>query len=289
MDIKYKLYPYPIVSDFSFDYIDTVFESDVTAFQEGYNVKLAFTASINNEEIKLLIAEGKMEYAFHIECPQTCFRKVIRFSEEASDMLIPDKDLNGRMQICPFIIASEVIKGYTNKSFHDDYKGLTFDLESGCIIAAGRQVNIDIEKDRNDFADTPSIFCIVRNANEKEQGMVVDLYKDKITVKLAENDYYNYKSIRKSFIQPVLHSSIVIPALVYVLEEIKNISADERYEFEEYRWYRALKKALTKLDYDIDAESLSDMMVLKTAQDLINTPINQALEVLARGYEEDAE
>lgn len=289
MDIKYKLFPYPVVSDFLSDYVDTIFESDASAFLEGYNVKITFMASINNEEINCLIDKGKMEYVFHLECPQTFYRKAVRFSEGTYDILIPDRELNGRMQICPFIIVSEDIKSYTNMRFHDDYKGLTFSLESGCIVAAGKQLNIDIEKDRNDFSDTPSIFCIVKNADEREQNMLVDFFNDKITIKLSENDYYNYRSIRKSFIQPVLHSSIIIPALVYVLEEIKNIDPSERYDFEDYRWYRALKKALRKLNYDIDSDSLSDMMVLKTAQDLINTPINRALDILSRGREEDIE
>ena len=295
MDIKYKLYPYPVLSYFSDDYCNCSFETAVDAEKDGYALKITCLGETDNQELAEIIAAGKASYVYHFECAQTGFREILSTSQNEAIRAIPDKKLNGRLQICPFIVATMDIFGYVNESFHEDYKGFKFDIESGCVLAIGKQVNFDIEKEISDLANTPSVFSIVKNSDDSVQEMLVDIHQNKIIIKLPEADYLNLRSIRNNFgVQPVLNSLTVVPALLYALEEVALKNPVERDDFSTYAWYRAVRKALNqKFLCDIESEEFSEQNMLRLAQRLINTPLPNALQFLWDGYgasvEEDDE
>ena len=47
--------------------------------------------------------------------------------------------------------------------FDRSYQGEVFDIEAGCVLAVGKMVVLDITKNTDDIANTPSIFSITRN------------------------------------------------------------------------------------------------------------------------------
>lgn len=286
MDIRYRLYPYPVLTYYSDDYVDSSFDTIIDPTKDGYNIRINFLADMNNSELNYYISTGKALYVYHLECAQTGFRTVIKTSNNEAIHIIPDKHLNGRLQICPFIVAMEDIPNYINASFNEDYRGFKFNIETGCVMAVGKQVNIDIEKERNDFANTPSVFSIIKNADETALGMVVDMDQKKIVIKVPENDYYNYKSVKdEPTVQPILNSLVVIPALIYVLEELSRREANERFEYGNYGWYKAIKRALiNKFNCDIESEQFSSLNMLEIAQKLVNAPLSDALQALSSGY-----
>lgn len=59
MEIRYKLYPYPVLAYYSDDYKNGSFESVVDLSLNGYHVQVDFTVALNNEDLKNLIAQGK--------------------------------------------------------------------------------------------------------------------------------------------------------------------------------------------------------------------------------------
>lgn len=288
MDIRHRLYPYPVLSEYSDDYVDSTFTAVVDVIQDGRTIKLDFLAETDNYELNELLRAHKIEFVFHMECSQTAFRKVIRFTDNEYSFVIQDKYLSGRLQICSFIVAAEDLQGYVNKKFNDDYKGFKFDIEQGCIMAVGTQTNFEIEKDFADFIHTPSIFSIVMNADETVLGMVIDINQNKITVKLPEKDFYNYKALKQNpSLQPVLTSLVIIPSLIYVLEKLVSLETIDRMDYEDLRWYRSLKKTLIKLDFDIESEDFHAINTFETAQKLINYPVADSLGLLSEGYDEE--
>ena len=126
--------------------------------------------------------------------------------------------------------------------------------------------------------------------------MVTDMDQQKIVIKLPENDYYNYKSIndRAGKWPVVLNSMVVVPALLYVLEELKRLTPDERYEsYSTYRWYGVIKKELSTGRWgwgycDIGSD-MSSLEILKVAQHLINTPLSGGLRFLSSVHGNDEE
>lgn len=285
MELRHRLYPYPVLNSKTDDYIDTVFETNVDVKQENYSIRFYFSARTNNLEINDLLKEKQALFVFHIECPDTCYRKVISFNEEYKEFAIEDKYINGKVQVCSFIVANEDIINYTNLKFNEDYAGYGFDIDNGSILAVGEQVNFDIEKERDDLANTPSIFSIIRNADNSAKEMVIEMFgTNKIIIKLPTEMYYNYKSIKsETGYQPLLHSLIIIPALVYVFEEIRCFGEKEIYQIEDLRWFKVITKTLKKLNYEIDDINENS---IKIAQQIINNPLNNAFRTLADNDEE---
>ncbi|MCL2111269.1 MAG: hypothetical protein FWH32_03260 [Clostridiales bacterium] len=295
MDIRYKLYPYPVLSSYADDYENSCFDAKISPKRDGHGIRFDFFAKLVNEELNELLEKGKACFVYHLECAQTGYRTVVATGNAETTHFVSDKSVRGRLQICPFIIATEDLPAYVNRGFHSDYRGFKFSIEAGCVMAVGSQVNIDIDNEINDLSNTPSVFSIIKNDDKAAQGMVVDMEYRKIVIKLPEEEFYNFKSIRDEIvIKPVLNSLVVIPALTYVLEEVAKRDTGERYEYSSYSWYRAIKKALaTKFNCDIESEQLSEKNILELSQKLIDTPITDALRVLSDGYgnisEEDDE
>ena len=55
MEIRYKLYPYPVLSNYSDDYINSTFDSVIEVTRKGYNIIISFASEITNSELGALI------------------------------------------------------------------------------------------------------------------------------------------------------------------------------------------------------------------------------------------
>lgn len=282
MQLRNRYYPYPVIVEGGDYYENSKFSSSVNQEMEGYDAKITITVELNDTLLLQKIEQGEVVYAHHIECPQTCYRRVIKTKEKVKDILLKDKDVNGIVQICSFVIAEKDIDKYTNESFAADYRGWKFNIEKGCILAIGNQYNVRINKIRDDLANTSSIFSIVPNADHTENNLLVDLGQQKIVISLPEKTYQQYYNIQGYIdIQPAMHSMIIVPALVYVFSELRSTENLEKMEY--YRWYRSLKKACNGIGINIDEEGLKKMDLFKVAQQLLNSPISKAIEYSAMG------
>lgn len=291
MEIRPKLYPYPVLSYYSDDYVDSNFDAIIAPIRDGYNIRLDFLAEVNNAGLSELLASGKAKIIYHLECAQTGYRVAISTEENEFSHIIDNKMISGRLQVCPFIVAETEIPEYINTNFHEDYRGFKFTIEEGCIMAVGKQVNINIDKDISDLSNTPSVFSIIKNSDKLALGMVVDFNYKRILIKLPEKEFINFKSLKgQPLIQSVLNSLVIIPALTYVLGEVSKRKPSERYEYSSYSWYRAIKKSLAKnFNCDIESDIFSELNMLELAQKLINVPLSDALQTLSSGYSYNSE
>lgn len=286
MEIKYKLYPYPVLTPYSDDYKQGKFETTIDIIKDGYNLRVDFLAGLTSNGLKEQIKEGHAKFVYHLECAQTGYRKVVSTSNITESYIIESKLVSGKLQICPFVVAVEDISAYTTDDFHDDYHGVTFGIEAGCVMAVGNMVTADVSKETDDLANTPSIFSIIRNADTNRRDMLVDMSGRKIIIKLPLEDYYRYKklSVVPEY-QPVLNSLTVIPSLVYVLGELKLMSVEDRMENQDSLWYRTISKALlTMFDCDIESEDFNSKNTMELAQKLINDPVSDAFIVLTSSF-----
>ena len=286
MEIKYKLYPYPVLSGYSDDYKDGQFDVSIEISRDGYDLKISFQATLTCQSLLDLIQNEKAKYVYHLECAQTGFRTVSQTNKVTETYILSSKQVNGKLQICPFVAAIQDITGYSSADFHNDYSGISFDIEAGCVLAVGKMVTVDISKDIDDLANTPSIFSITRNADATCKQMLVDYSGRKILIKLPLDDYYSYKQLgNMPQAQSILNSLTVIPALTYVLEELRAQSIDERSENADTLWYRTLSKALlTQFGCNIESENYNSQNFMELAQKLINNPISDAFKMLTSSF-----
>lgn len=284
MDIRIKCYPYPVLAYYSDDYVSSSFDSSIKVEKAGYDVKVSFETILNCNELSGLISNGKAQYIYHLECSQTGYREVVAGNKV---IVIDRKRICGELHICTFIVAVTNIDGYSSKDFHEDYAGLSFDIEAGCVLAIGQHTKVYIDKDIEDFSETPSIFSVIGNSDETSKEMLVD-YSDthKIIIQLPMLDWYSYKQLyRIPAAQAVVNAIVVVPALSYVLSFISKISIQDRLELQSNSWYRALKKVLNdKFSCNIESETFAEENTLVLAQKLIDYPGCEAFRALSNGF-----
>lgn len=283
MQLRNRYYTYPVIDIGNEFYVDSSFESDADYTLDGYNIRLTLRADLVNPELEMMLNDGIVKFVHHIECPQTCYRKSISTNEEEVIVTIKDDQINGTVQVCGFLIAQNNLEKYENSLFTEQYKGFKFDIDKGCILAVGNQVNIDIDKMKDDLSNSSSIFLISRNLDPNATEMNIDMTQNKIIVSLPDETYGIYDSMSTYFdVQPVMHSMLIIPALQYVIYELKQ-DRDQLYNYSDYRWFKGLKKSFERIDMMLDENCLESIEPLTIAQKLIGAPISNAMLHLVRG------
>lgn len=280
MRIRQKFYPYPVMERSNHSYKEFSYNVTTTVKNEGYNIVFEFNADIGDSTIADLIATGKAVFAYHIQCAQTCYRASFETKDKSFKKTIKEDDLNGLVEVCPFIIVKEDIKAFSSENFSADYMGIRFDIDKGGILAIGDQSQHTINKDLNDLNNTSSIFTV--STAPGIENMRVNMTEKKIYVYLPQEQHDIYRSIRKNFTaQKTMHAMIFVPALMHVLTELK-IRFDDHGDFEPHaksRWTRSLEKVAEKRFNKSLEELLTTKEPLELAQILLKNPMNEAFEL----------
>lgn len=285
MQLRSKYYTYPVIIEGGDFYSDSSFETDAEKEMVGYDIKFILTAKLVNPQLEDMLKSNKVSIIHHIECPQTCLRTIVKTNEERVEKLIPDADVNGIVQICSFLVANEDLPKYSNDYFSQDYRGFKFDIEKGCVLAIGNQINFWINKVRDDLANTSSIFSIMPNLDATVLHMQVDLTGDKIAILLPEVAFGMYKNMSSLIdMQQAMHQMIIIPALMYVFSELKS-AKDQLYVYEDQRWFRNLRKSCEKIGYSINEECLENLDIVMLSQLILDNPLIGGLKAFT-GTEE---
>ena len=288
MQINPRLYPYPVLSWYTDDYVDTIFQPSVEIVGNKKFYKINLTYKTSSKSINDLIKEKKAVYALHVECNATRFRTIYKFYDESFEVDIPVGDLDGKVQLTRVIIANDEIINYSSQEFHEDFSGRSFSLSKGDVIAVANSMDFFADKKDDELAKLPSIFSIRQNQEEEATSIDINIYDDKINIYLNKTVHDTFSVLNlDQLLRTTLTSSILIPALIYTLEKI--IHADNHDEFEEYRWYRVLAKRLKDLNLDINKLDGENSVVISNA--LINDPIayslNDLKQILNNQYQED--
>ena len=86
LQIKNKYYPYPVIAAGNDSYEDASFTSDADYAIDAHHVKLILCAETDNQMLNEMIEKGSVRYAHHIECQQTCFRKLVLTDEKSHEV-----------------------------------------------------------------------------------------------------------------------------------------------------------------------------------------------------------
>ena len=243
--------------------------------EEGEEFIINISVDIHNEEILMLIHNGYAAFMCEIDCPSTFYRNIFYPQETTFEIRIKRKEVAKRVNIDFTVTAIKDIKNYSNKQFHPDYQGFTFDLEPGDLLALVKMhYDADIKYDKLQSAG--SFMTIVPGHDEK--NAVYYLNNSKIEIQLPKALYDDYKV---NFNGPgkhasIFHSSIVFNALVYALLNYN----DE--EFGNTLWARTLKYRIELeprlREYADVLENKDPMKIMKFAQALLDNPYKKLLE-----------
>lgn len=285
MQIKNRLFPYPVLTPDNDDFPDNQFDVkidnvEIKEIDSDLKVITHLNIELNNHDI--LNNLGVLyDLVIHYECPSTLFRGIVKVQPGNQTVILRSSSINRYLDICCFIIAKQDINNYKLDDFNEDYGNVSFRIEEGNILGYVNVDRIYIDKDDNDTHKTSSIFSVIKIDDEKAP-FNVNLDYDKIHLEMSETDYLNFKMLQNGNNLPILHGITIFPALVYAFEQI----ADSGDQYEDKLWYRALDLQVLKI-YEKHIHELEEINSIAIAQALLKHPISRALDNLANEGDDD--
>ncbi len=290
MNITKRLYTYPVLSDDRDDYIDSVFDIDVQRKMNGVNTLLLdFSISMNNEGLRKMLSAGEAEYVVHIECANTSFRTTVHAITNQIKKEIPIGRINGKLEIIVLIVTKKDISNFINSKWQEDYQGLTFELPKGSILAYKNLPSFDVVKNYEELNSSSSIFKVYKRLTNEKTPVEVELSTSHIRIGLGLEEYNIYSRFcDKEEFQAILNSMIVLPALVFVFEELKQEDGIENYEGT--NWYISLSRAYKKRGVNLENElQNTEKPSIQLAQEAMKLPLSAALSKLTDLFENGEE
>lgn len=289
MQLKERYHSYPVLAPYTNDYQNGQFrikslKDKSNSGQYLFEVDLY----IDNAGLVNLIKEYKADFAIHVECSKTSFRKVFTSDSPKIEMTIDSFNIDGKVEFSPFIIAKQNIFNYKNPSFDAVFDSFSFNINKGQYLATGSIAIVSIVKDVDDLKQISSIIRIAQVA-DLDKETKVNLEGDRIQILVSKQTYemYTYASRNNNRLR-MLHSMIVLPALIFVLYELKE---DSKMGFEQYsdrRWFQALEIRINELGFNMNSDLFSMKSPYELAQIILDYPIKDALDNIFEADQEDA-
>ena len=146
MEIRNRLFPYPVLCDETDDYIEGFFDVEMISMESMNNLELTFDFKLENDDLENLIRKGQAKYVIHLECRYTSYRKVIKTDLKEIQCSIPKSRVNKEINIVAMIVATTEIEGYYSSLLNEDYLGEEINFEHAAILAYENMPKILISK-----------------------------------------------------------------------------------------------------------------------------------------------
>lgn len=283
MRIGKRLFPYPILNN---DRLYSQFKSSTFALEyeemvteETYSLQ-DLKCEITSEFLIQLIKEEKAQIVIVVECASTMFRHHYTIPLEPSKIIIPISDLNGKVTVSAYVVATQNIDDYSCKDFLDDYEDYSFSIEKNDILAVDDGFTNKIEFDENEDTKKSSIFVVIKDKTIKDETMRIDYDSSKVIIYLPEEQWNTYeKTKRIGKFQNLYFSVLAIPALVYAIQDLgkKAFLLDQLRM--DYSWFNAFLVSYKNINgHELTDEEFLTMNAYLEVQKLMNYPVTKALD-----------
>lgn len=295
MNIKNRFYTYPVLSEDTDDYVNSVFEVNFTYQNKGVAaLEISADVKLENKELENLIQQKKADIYLHVECSLTSFRKLYKLNNNSLNVIDIDiKKINGKIELLALVISLTDINEFSSVNFNEDYENRRFPISKGSILAFKNIGYITISKSMQEFKKVESIFRITKLNSEEDTPFSVFLEEDKIKIGLppAQHQFYIGKSNDPKY-QSVFNSLLVLPALIYTFEQLSTEGGLDMYQDKE--WCVALENNFERLGMNLSDEiekiESGEISSVELAQRIMEYPIKSAfahLENVVEGDEDD--
>lgn len=215
MNLNNITFPYPILGSYD-DFVSAPCKMDPDLKTDNSNYYFDIKLSYENEEISKLVEDDFADYVCEVTCAVTRYRRCYKGKDLHFTITVPRRDVGEDIYFTCTITAKKNIPNYSNSQFHSDYKGHSFNLEAGDLLAIFPQFKYtaDIKYDKLKAVGT---FMEIRMTEEHTPSIWFNK-GDKIILDLPKELYEEYEhkpQINKQ--AEILHSSLVMNALIYAL------------------------------------------------------------------------
>lgn len=290
MEIKNRLFPYPVLSAENDDYVNCSFNIKTNMTEEVTDLVLTFDVElVNNEELSLLIRDGYADVIVHIECSSTAYRTVVGITGNKRAFRLPKSRVNNEVYLVGMIVAKKDIKGFSSANLNEDYGSEPIDFQKGSILAYRNLPKFLIAKNYEELAGDNTFFTIIKRTSlegAEQLPVTYELNASKIQIIVDEKTYDEYiKYHNNPLMEPITNTLLVMPAIAYMVETLRDYGYD--HPFKTLFWYQKFKKACKLQGIDFEQDIIdSDKSSLEIAQEMLRYPIGRAFESLSRVIEE---
>lgn len=237
-----RLFPYPVLG--IVDDIVGEFSAELTYKSDNKVITLSPTFKLVEDYLHKLIQDGQAYFLIQVYCRSTMYREIFKTeSSLPTPITIPSLKLRRDVEVHFFICAEKNIDKYFSKNFNSEYKESRFFIERSDILAYGGKAKFIANKSPEELKSVSSLIRI-KNSEKSVHAMWNEYESEKIEINLCEEDYNNYQLVlRNRVFHNLLHSSIVLPALI---DALYFIDKPEAKDFEDKRWFKALKEIKLK-------------------------------------------
>lgn len=267
MNYNNRAYPHPVLG--IDNNINDTFEVNFNISADKGEISISLEYRLSNKDLTKLIKSRIVTFCIQIYCKGTLYREVFTsYKFLPKTIKIPATRLHEHVEADFFICACDEILNYTNSEFSADYKGYTFLIEKGDILAYGGKGIFYANKSFEELKSV-SAFMNIDSGDKKIMPMYNYYDGDKITIYLSQSSYELYQKVKnEKTYTDTLHSSVVLPALA---EAIRFLESDDSKEYLDRKWYALLEKL-------IQSNATDDP--LQTAQKILDQPVNRSFSSL---------
>ena len=289
MEIKNRLFPYPVLCVENDDYENCSFDVNTKVKEEINDIVLDFDIKLeNNEELQWLIRDGYAQFVIHIECSSTAFRTMVTSVGNKKSVRIPKARVNNVISLLGMIVAEKDIVGFKSKLLNEDYDE-EINFNRGAILAYRNLPKVYVTKNYEELAGDNSFFTVIKRTDIEEAEslpVVYDITDAKIKILVSEKTYDEYiKYHANPTMQPLLNTLLVMPAIAHMVDELRNCGDIER--FKPLYWFQKISKSCKLQGKDFVNDIIdSDLPCVEVAQAMLQMPIERAFECLSRVIEE---
>lgn len=266
MKFHNRAFPYPILdgSDYSRDdYIDGGYQASFENSAINEQGKVVFTIEhfCTVDELRNVVSDGKAKFGVLVTCSDTSLRKFFTSEYEEQKIEIEAKDLYGRVEIWPQIVAVAQIEGFSSEFLNEEFKDLAFDLEPGDVLATDDSVVRFFEFNRLSFE---TLISARSSQDLLPFSYSITLQERSIYIDMGVKLYELFMDLRaEPDKRPFLAMSIYKDCFYVALNELATNP-----EAGEYRWARALEQKLGEKNIRLPEEpSANDLNAI--AQQLL--------------------
>lgn len=274
MEIKNRLFPYPVLSEDSDDYREGKFEVIPEVIENTDNdICLKFTIQLDDAKLRSLINEDKAEYAIHLECLNTCFRTVVKSQDTAIRYNLAKKYVNRKVQLLGMLVAKESINNFTSIALNRDYDDIDVSFKKGSILAYHNMAALDVNKNYEELSKNESIFRVCRyKKNETEHNPVrFELTDERIKITMDDDVYTIFATLKdRTHMDALIRTSVLLPALTNAFIELRSETSD----YQGTAWYMQLDNHYRALGSSLSEKISSGESALILAQEFLNNPVN---------------
>ncbi len=251
-------FPYPVLGR-SDDYSEVEFqvgmrEPQISDDHDHSKISIEYSFDLSDESLVKLVEQKKAKFGFEIVCKNTSIRYV-EFANEAGTVEIPLEQVHGRVEILPYLLATDFVTNFKSDNFNNEFGDASFDISPGDILAEGDADAINVEFGTLTFE---SLLKVIKVSQIEPHSYDFSLDGNTIQIAMGEQlfeawGFLKERTEMRPFLIMSIYKDCIVAALGRLIEQKDT----------ELSWANSLLRVLEKKEIELPAEAnFSDLNLL---------------------------